>query len=327
MNRNQVSFPVIMTKSLLLLIFFFIVQSATRENGLQELISNDSLAIVRRFPNVHLNPVEDILKQNDTTQHTELEIKEEEIDLNDHEHECNDDEYDSTDRLSMRHLSKRKNQMKMKNNNVSILQPKIFECFICHKSLKNEHTVSSHLKNFHCESKEWPFVCSKCGKSFKSKGKLRSHDYVHTGQRPYHCSIGGCDKRFTTKPSLKRHLDVNHGILQKAFIRTRTLEYTQPKTDQTTTRNNINHQKPDNDNVKQIKVERLSVEHQPNEQQPTEYKCDFCDQIFSTHNARQSHMMQFHEDAAQFTCGACPKKFFHKYYLQSHFSRVHGPKH
>lgn len=314
--------------------FFFIVQTATHENGLQYSISNDSLVILCKFPNMNLNPVvvlEDIPKKTNTTPHKGLEIKEEIIDSSEHEHECND-EHESTERFTIEpdrqftgHLSTRKNQKKIKENNMPIL--KIFECFICHKSLKSEHSVSSHLKRVHhkrgkrfkCEicslsflhsfrlkyhikivhQKIRPFVCSECGKSFKTKGILRSHGYVHTGERPYNCSIDGCDSRFTTKPSLNRHLYVKHGI----------------------------HSPKCKCNVC---CQHYAIGRRPEEvlnQQQTEHKCDYCDEIFSMHDAMQNHMMQFHSDAAQFACRTCPEKFFNKFYLQSHLSSAHGKKH
>jgi hypothetical protein len=50
------------------------------------------------------------------------------------------------------------------------------------------------------------FNCEECMKSFSSPGKLRQHEYSHTGETPFECSVPGCEKKFTSKFKLKRHI-------------------------------------------------------------------------------------------------------------------------
>ena len=69
-------------------------------------------------------------------------------------------------------------------------------------------------------------TCEECFKTFSSPGKLKQHEYTHTGETPFECKIAGrkylssntktsglieifpagCDKKFTSKFKLKRHV-------------------------------------------------------------------------------------------------------------------------
>ena len=49
-----------------------------------------------------------------------------------------------------------------------------------------------------------PFLsCLMCGKVFTKLSRLKTHEKVHTGEKPYSCSH--CDYKFTQLSNLKRH--------------------------------------------------------------------------------------------------------------------------
>ncbi|XP_030578754.1 zinc finger protein 408-like [Archocentrus centrarchus] len=52
------------------------------------------------------------------------------------------------------------------------------------------------------------FLCSYCGKSLRDPHSLRSHERLHTGERPHRCPI--CGKGYTLATKLRRHVKSAH---------------------------------------------------------------------------------------------------------------------
>ena len=60
------------------------------------------------------------------------------------------------------------------------------------------------------EKAKLTFVCTLCSKEFGTKGSLKTHTRVHTGERPFVCPIDGCGKSFTQHANCTRHVKLMH---------------------------------------------------------------------------------------------------------------------
>ena len=87
----------------------------------------------------------------------------------------------------------------------SHLNKKQFKCNECEKSFNQISSLKSHKQQIH--SNDRPFICpvSECGKRFKCKKDLNSHQRCHSNERPFICDQIGCQMKFKTKHYLLLH--------------------------------------------------------------------------------------------------------------------------
>jgi len=77
----------------------------------------------------------------------------------------------------------------------------------CAKMFRDNSAMRKHL---HTHGPR-VHVCAECGKAFVESSKLKRHQLVHTGEKPFQCTFEGCGKRFSLDFNLRTHVRIHTG--------------------------------------------------------------------------------------------------------------------
>lgn len=81
-------------------------------------------------------------------------------------------------------------------------------CTQCEKSFKEKGTLKKHQRTKHL-NELFRHPCPYCGKMVSASTMTR-HKLIHTGVRPFKCSVADCDKHFRSTCEVKRHVLIHH---------------------------------------------------------------------------------------------------------------------
>lgn len=91
------------------------------------------------------------------------------------------------------------------------------QCSMCEKKFESTEIVNVHFSLFHSEGakhkmekrKGKHFMCDDCGSMCSTNAKLKIHKRIHTKEKPYKCTY--CDKSYGHDISLTRHIMIHTG--------------------------------------------------------------------------------------------------------------------
>ena len=143
--------------------------------------------------------------------------------------------------------------------------------------------------------------CEYCGKSFIAPSKLRRHRKVHTGERPYPCSM--CSKSFKENYQLGQHVSAVHLGHKPHSCDSCPREFGDLST---------------------LKKHQKSHDPQPSSTTRLPHVCDQCDKRFCYLSELHSHLIS-HDGSKPHLCHLCGRAYATAYNLQRHMLAQHSP--
>ena len=199
------------------------------------------------------------------------------------------------------------------------------ECGYCEKRFKSASHLTYHVRSTH--TKERPYQCPDCTKSFHQLVKLKRHRLQHTGERPFSCDV--CGKSFTTRYHMKEHR-VIHWADQHYQCQLCDRKFSD--------KNNLRRHQKSLHGPASLKCADCHLTYQSKYQYDTHLlathhhhaqgaagslSCPACGKRFKTKKDLDRHQLT-HSKVKPFACLQCDKGFSRKDHLKRHMMKVHG---
>ena len=194
------------------------------------------------------------------------------------------------------------------------------DCSLCEKTFKSSSHLTYHMRSAH--TKERPYQCQDCHKSFHQLVKLKRHRLQHTGERPYKCAV--CGKTFKTNYHMKEHT-----VIHSADMHYKCDKCERKFSDKNNLRRHVKslHSEVNLycercDVVCQSKYDydlHLATEHR----EAGALACQSCGKGFRTKKDLDRHEVT-HFKVKPFACLQCDKGFSRKDHLKRHMVKVHS---
>lgn len=226
-----------------------------------------------------------------------------------------------------------------------LVDAKVYFCPICNRPFKNRSNMNKH-KKLHNNMR--PFVCDKCGNSYRQKHALKDHLRTHEEEGKYFsckycclkfrgrqkwvthenrhkgmcaCICEVCGVRYENKYALEDHMSKHTGQYkysctecEKGFNKIEALK----------DHHNVHSgDRPYNCEVCGKRFANCGTfwQHKVTHKSERDFTCDVCKKSFKLKTHLAKHM-KIHGSERKYVCDLCGKTFLKQYHLQRH-KRLH----
>lgn len=196
---------------------------------------------------------------------------------------------------------------------------KPFACHLCDLRFNRRDNLQHHLSRLHPngvaklekqrEVQAW--LCAVCGKTFSCRSRLKTHEVIHSGVKPYRCDL--CPKAYMRTNDLEHHKKIVHvdGAAQPQQSSSLLCDFC----------------------GKEFKCRSQLAVHFQTHTGERPHLCDICGRKFGRQYQLKRHKILVHANRgngdenqtpdAPFSCGVCGKRLKSEALLAAH-SRIHS---
>ena len=183
-------------------------------------------------------------------------------------------------------------------------------CGQCGKSFGYKAPLNEHLAEVHGDERARKMQCKVCNKWMSTSEKMKGHNNMHMGTKPYKCDF--CEKCYRTRPNMAAHRKEMHGEEWKVELSKRISEGRKSS-------NPCPHcglQFP----IQTALNQHLAEIHDDSEAK--ELQCQTCDKFFRSKEVLKNHA-RIHTGDRPYKCDFCPKSFLSHNTMDVHRKHMH----